>query len=235
MHATCAASHTTCLYCHPCSDTPVLTPPCHSNGIEAVLNARVAAVEQFSVKVVDAQTEQATDIPFGACVWATGVAMNPLVRQLQEKLPEQANFRSLVTDGFLRVKGSSGRIFALGACTTQPGELYYSTGELFQQTVSLCHVFVSWQPCVSCVQQQPLHVLPAGDAATIEQPRALDFADELFAKYDRNGDDRLQLEELQALLQEASERFPHLKEHATFLEGYAVDSGLRVGGLRVEY
>lgn len=60
----------------------------------------------------------------------------------------------------------------------------------------------------------------AGDAATIEQPRALDFADELFVKYDRNGDDRLQLEELQALLQEASERFPHLKEHATFLEGY---------------
>lgn len=63
--------------------------------------------------------------------------------------------------------------------------------------------------------------LSSGDAATIEQPRALDFADELFAKYDSNGDERLQLEELQALLQEASERFPHLKEHATFLEGYA--------------
>lgn len=95
-----------------------LYPPCvHSNGIEAVLNARVAAVEQFSVKVVDAQTEQVTDIPFGACVWATGVAMNPLVRELQQKLPEQANFRSLVTDNLLRVKGSKGTIFALGRNT----------------------------------------------------------------------------------------------------------------------
>ncbi len=86
----------------------------HSNGIEAVLNARVAAVERFSVKVVDAQTELVTDIPFGACVWATGVAMNPLVRELQQKLPEQANFRSLVTDNLLQVKGSNGTIFALG-------------------------------------------------------------------------------------------------------------------------
>ncbi len=66
----------------------------------------------------------------------------------------------------------------------------------------------------------PLHTTTrAGDAATIEQPRALDYADELFAKYDRNNDERLQLEELQALLKEASEQFPHLKEHATFLEG----------------
>lgn len=63
------------------------------------------------------------------------------------------------------------------------------------------------------------HPHRAGDAATIEQPRALDYADELFAKYDRNGDERLQLEELQALLKEASDQFPHLREHATFLEG----------------
>lgn len=87
----------------------------------------MAAVEQFSVKVVDAQTEETTDIPFGACVWATGVAMNPLVRQLQEKLPEQANFRSLVTDGFLRVKGSRGRIFALGTLVTSAAALSLST------------------------------------------------------------------------------------------------------------
>lgn len=140
------------------------------NGILAVLNARVAAVERFSVRVVDAATNVETDVPFGACVWATGVAMNPLVKQLQQKLPEQANFRSLQTDGQLRVLGSDGTIFALG------------------------------------------------DAATITQPRALDYADELFAKYDVNGDSELQLDELRALLTDASAQFPHLAEHATFLE-----------------
>ena len=29
---------------------------------------------------------QVTELPFGACVWATGIAMHPLVKQLQERL-----------------------------------------------------------------------------------------------------------------------------------------------------
>ena len=39
------------------------------------------------------KANETTDIPFGACVWATGIAMNPLIKQLQEKLPGQKHFR----------------------------------------------------------------------------------------------------------------------------------------------
>lgn len=61
-------------------------------GIKLVLNSRVAAVEDGCVKVVN-KANETTDIKFGACVWATGIAMNPLIKMMQEKLPGQGHFR----------------------------------------------------------------------------------------------------------------------------------------------
>jgi len=52
-------------------------------GIDLVLNSRVASVSRNMVSVVDAKKNETSDIPFGACVWATGVAMHRLVKQLQ--------------------------------------------------------------------------------------------------------------------------------------------------------
>ena len=52
-------------------------------GIDLVLNSRVASVGRNCVTVVDSRKNETSDIPFGACVWATGVAMHPLVKQLQ--------------------------------------------------------------------------------------------------------------------------------------------------------
>ena len=52
-------------------------------GIDLVLNSRVASVERGAVTVVDTVSNRTEQIPFGACVWATGVAMHPLVKQLQ--------------------------------------------------------------------------------------------------------------------------------------------------------
>ncbi|KAL4428590.1 hypothetical protein ABPG77_008902 [Micractinium sp. CCAP 211/92] len=153
------------------------------SGIELVLNSRVKAVGPETVTVVDKQNNE-FEIPFGACVWATGVAMHPVVRTLQEKLGKdvQNHFRSAVTDEYLRVKGSNGSIFALG------------------------------------------------DAATIEQNTATQKATELFDKYAAtHADGRLTLTELQQLMREASEEFPHLREHATFLDGKL--GSQRFGGL----
>ncbi|KAG2428088.1 hypothetical protein HYH02_014479 [Chlamydomonas schloesseri] len=149
-------------------------------GIKLVLNSRVASVEDGVVRVVN-KANETTDIKFGACVWATGIAMNPLVRQLQEKLPGQSHFRSVLTDDCMRVKGSDGSIWALG------------------------------------------------DAATIDQPKALDYAEQLFEQADTNRDGKLSLEELRQLLTTASKEFSHLEEHARFLDS---QTGIkRFGGL----
>ncbi|GIL56627.1 hypothetical protein Vafri_11967 [Volvox africanus] len=149
-------------------------------GIKLVLNSRVAAVEDGCVKVLN-KANDVTEIKFGACVWATGIAMNPLIRQLQEKLPGQSHFRSVLTDECLRVKGSDGSIWALG------------------------------------------------DAATIDQPKALDYAEQLFDAADTNKDGKLNLQELKQLLNDASKEFSHLEEHARYFDS---QSGIRrFGGM----
>jgi len=54
-------------------------------GIELVLNSRVAAVRKGEVDVFSTATGSTEVIPFGACVWSTGVAMHPLVKKLQAR------------------------------------------------------------------------------------------------------------------------------------------------------
>lgn len=109
-------------------------------GIEAVLGARVLEVRgegtgKGYVRVAGAGGDE-YDIPFGACVWATGVAMHPLIKQLQAKLPPgtQTHFRSAVTNGYLEVDGSDGSIFALGdAATLRQDRALDAAGALFDR------------------------------------------------------------------------------------------------------
>jgi NADH dehydrogenase FAD-containing subunit len=75
--------------------------PCalHPNpvGIELLVNSRVLSVESGSVKVADKHGSE-TDIPFGACVWSTGIGMHPLIQQIQQAFPGvQTHNRCVVT------------------------------------------------------------------------------------------------------------------------------------------
>jgi NADH dehydrogenase FAD-containing subunit len=62
-----------------------MAPPGGRGGIELVLNSRVAAVRKGEVDVFSTATGTTEVIPFGACVWSTGVAMHPLVKKLQAR------------------------------------------------------------------------------------------------------------------------------------------------------
>ena len=57
-----------------------------------------------------------------------------------------------------------------------------------------------------------------GDTATVDQPKAREYAGQLFEKFDRDRSGTLSFTELRALLKSASQRFSHLEEHARFLE-----------------
>ncbi|GAB4815644.1 hypothetical protein N2152v2_002690 [Parachlorella kessleri] len=182
------------------------------NGIELVLSSRVTGVSDSSVSILGKEGA-ATELPFGACVWATGVAMNPLIKSLQAKLPEgsQTHFRSIVTDEYLRVKGSGGSIYALGDAATIEQDKQDKVGAAM------------WALVVIRRDELPV-------AAIIEQGKALDKAEQLFEQADVNGDGKLCLRELHAILKTASEDFPHLSEHARFLDG-KLSSALRFDGL----
>jgi len=79
------------------------------SGIELILNSRVLEVcgqgtGKGFVRVKGPDGKE-REIDFGACVWSTGVAMHPLVKQLQPKLASgaQTHFRSVVTTPWLEV------------------------------------------------------------------------------------------------------------------------------------
>ncbi len=51
-------------------------------------------------------TKETQHIPYGLCIWSTGIGTSPLINKIREKLPQdiQTNRRALLTDQFLRVK-----------------------------------------------------------------------------------------------------------------------------------
>lgn len=57
-----------------------------------MLNSRVSAIDEGQLTITDSAGQQQS-IPFGACCWATGVALHPLVKHLQQQLPAQGHFR----------------------------------------------------------------------------------------------------------------------------------------------
>eukprot|EP00951_Prasinocladus_malaysianus_P045968 scaffold624384_cov50-Prasinocladus_malaysianus.AAC.1 len=79
---------------------------------------------------------ETTTMQYGACVWATGIKMNPLISKIQQALPEgtQEHFRCLMTDEYLRVKGSDGSIYCLGdAGTVSQDKAHAYASELFRE------------------------------------------------------------------------------------------------------
>jgi NADH dehydrogenase FAD-containing subunit len=85
-------------------------------NINVITNSRVTEVNKDNLLILDKQ-KNLKDIPYGLCVWATGIAANPLIIQLCNKIPEQTNNKVLITDDFLRVKGVND-VFAIGDCST---------------------------------------------------------------------------------------------------------------------
>lgn len=82
---------------------------------------RVKEVKHGEVVVQAKGSDQPTSIPCSIAVWATGIKARPLVNQIREVigLDIQSNRMGLLTDPYLRVKGSQvGSVFAIGDCAT---------------------------------------------------------------------------------------------------------------------
>lgn len=88
--------------------------------VNLMLNKRITGVEEDVLRVLDMATGNDVEIPYGTCVWATGVAPHPLVTSLKKKLPSlpgDSMRQGLQTDSFFRVYGSpQDSILALGDC-----------------------------------------------------------------------------------------------------------------------
>lgn len=95
-----------------------------NDGVDVVTNSRVKQVlpdrVEFTQTLADGSKVD-REIPFGLCVWSTGVDKAPLTRAITEEIgPEfQKNRRAIETDSQLRIIGAPlGTAYAIGDCAT---------------------------------------------------------------------------------------------------------------------
>jgi NADH:ubiquinone reductase (non-electrogenic) len=86
-------------------------------AINVKINSRVHEVKPNEIVIRDTKTNEESRIPFGICVWSTGITQAPLVKQICSQIPRQLHEKALVTDYKLKVKGTDS-IYAIGDCAT---------------------------------------------------------------------------------------------------------------------
>ncbi|GME71593.1 unnamed protein product [Ambrosiozyma monospora] len=98
------------------------------DNIDLLTNSRVKEITPDSV-IFDQKNEKGEverkEVPFGLCLWSTGVAQNPLAQQVVQDLSgSQKNKRAIETDSQLRVIGAPlGSVYAIGDCSTVRNDL----------------------------------------------------------------------------------------------------------------
>lgn len=108
--------------------------------VNVITNARVERIDKDEV-VYKLKSSNPDDpvvykkIPFGLCLWSTGISMTPFAKKLTEKLPAQAHKRVLTTDGYLHLHGIEDEsIYALGDCASiENPQLLNHIMEVFQE------------------------------------------------------------------------------------------------------
>lgn len=91
------------------------------DGIRLILNSRVVGVDENFLTVVDKESHIKREIPFGLCVWTTGVAMRPMIRRITDRIGHeiQSNKHALIVNRHLGVVGDDQRsLYAAGDCST---------------------------------------------------------------------------------------------------------------------
>lgn len=112
------------------------------DGISVLTGRRVLSVDRGSAVVMDKKTKKKSVLPFGVCVWSTGLAANPLTRRMQTKLSgshQNPKRRAISVDAHLRIRGvaDADSAFAIGDCAdvkakaSEGAELLDRAEELF--------------------------------------------------------------------------------------------------------
>jgi len=162
--------------------------------IDVIFNARVTGVTESTIDIKDKATSQVRAVPYGTCIWSTGVGQLPLVRNFIKELPEQTNRRAITTDRFLQVKGAPG-VFALGDCASiEQIRMLQKVTELFREADTDGDDSLTKEE----LQAFALKVSARYPQMKLHALRTV----ELFDKYDTNKDNALSLSEFTEMLKE---------------------------------
>ncbi|KAI8081474.1 pyridine nucleotide-disulfide oxidoreductase-domain-containing protein [Halteromyces radiatus] len=176
--------------------------------INVVTNSRVERIEDGKViyrrKSPDSDSSELVEIPFGLCLWATGIAMTSFTKNLAEQLDAQRHQRVLWTDEYLRVKGIPDHsIFALGDCASiQNPKLVNRIIELFERADKNHDGMLTMEEFAHVVKyisrRYPLTKQHLGQLV------------EMFDTYDKDKNGLLDMDEMRTLLQDVDSKMTHL-------------------------
>ncbi|SCU98025.1 LAFA_0G14972g1_1 [Lachancea sp. 'fantastica'] len=116
------------------------------DDIDVLTNSRVHKILPdrvlFTQKNKETGENELKELPFGLCLWSTGVAQNPLAKQVVQDLSTfQRNRRAIETDSHLRVLGApSGEVYAIGDCATVRTDLAEHAVEFVRQFIVNKHL-----------------------------------------------------------------------------------------------
>ncbi|KAM3160060.1 NADH dehydrogenase [Lachancea thermotolerans] len=116
------------------------------DDIDVLTNSRVHKILPdrvvFTQKNAVTGENELKELPFGLCLWSTGVAQNPLAKQVVQDLAAfQRNRRAIETDSHLRVIGTKmGEVYAIGDCATVRTDLAEHAVQFVRQFIINKHL-----------------------------------------------------------------------------------------------
>lgn len=150
------------------------------------------------------------ELPFGLCIWSTGVAQTDLATKIASKLGHaQHNRHAIETDTYLRVLGAPlGEVYAIGDCSTVQNNVASHIKEFLKQVAFERNIsdptklelsFADWRKVATRIRKR----FPQ----TNDHLRRLD---RLFESYDKDHSGTLDYNELNTLLCEIDSKLTSL-------------------------
>ncbi|KAI5820930.1 hypothetical protein BZA77DRAFT_50983 [Pyronema omphalodes] len=183
------------------------------NQIDVLTDARVSRIEKD--KVIFTQTDPEThttvtkELPYGLCLWSTGVAQTEFAQRIANKIEVQKNSHALETDPHLRLLGTPlGDVYCIGDCSTVQNNITahitefvrhiaWENGIKDERNINL--TFSQWRSVVPRIKRR----FPQ----TCDHLRRLD---KLFEEYDQDRSGTLDFDELKKLLEQIDAKLTSL-------------------------
>ncbi|KAI9250930.1 pyridine nucleotide-disulfide oxidoreductase-domain-containing protein [Phascolomyces articulosus] len=178
-------------------------------GINVITNARVLRILRDKIVYKLKNTKEGAngfgDVPYGLCLWSTGIAMTPFAKMIAQKLGKQVHQRAIQTDAFCRVLGlqDDSSVFAIGDCATIKNvKLLEHIMEIFEEADENKDGSLSLDEFATAVDQMkdkyPLTRQHLGELV------------HLFKKYDVDHSDTLEVEEMRCMLGDIDKKMTQL-------------------------
>ena len=181
--------------------------------INLITGARVKEVKPDAVVYLDKKSGQMMELPFGMCVWSTGIDVVAVTRQLMQRLQDEQDAtkgKVLLTDNKLRVRGQDAqqRIYAIGDCASVSLTHALYTDPVMQQIFTAMDSDRDGR--LSYSEFYELIDVATRQAPILVSSLLTTDRRQLFDKYDANRDDGIDFAEFKAVIKdmEAVKSYP---------------------------